>query len=153
MNSVLRRQLSNTRIRERRIRMIFKEITQDQQTRTCQRRTSTSTKWRKRSSISSNEKKSNFVIESISQKCNVIALQQVNSVSYARTFQVSIYVKEHRLKAMIDSSATENFMTKTLIEEKNFSTRKKSVVYDIVTIDEQLLTDQDEKVNEETKSL
>ena len=83
----------------------------------------------------------------------MIALQQVNSISYARTFQVSIYVNEHRLRAMIDSSATENFMTKTLIEEKNFSTRKKSVVYDLITIDEQLLTDQDEKVNEKTKSL
>ena len=71
----------------------------------------------------------------------MIALQQVNSVSYARTFQVSIYVNEHRLRAMIDSSATENFMTKTLIEKKNFSTRKKSVVYDLITIDEQLLAD------------
>ena len=117
------------------------------------KKTSTSIKWRKWSSTNSNEKKSDFLIKNLSQKCNMIALQQINLVSYARTFQVSIYVNEHRFKVMIDSSATKNFMTKTLIEEKSYSTRKKSVVYVLITIDEQLLTDQNEKVNEETKSL
>lgn len=55
---------------------------------------------------------------------------------------------------MIDSSATENFISKDLINRKRFSIRKKANVYDLIIIDEKLLTSQKNKrVNQETESL
>ena len=100
------------------------------------------------------EKKSNFLIKSISKKeCNMIAQKQINSVSTTSTFQTSINVNEHRLTAIIDSNATKNFMSQDLIERKRLSTRKKDDSYDLIIIDENSLLSENERVNTETKSL
>ena len=100
------------------------------------------------------EKRSNLLIKGISrEKCNMIAQKQINSVSTTSTFQTSINVNEHRLTAMIDSSATENFMSQGLIERKRLSTRKKDDSYDLIVIDENSLSSENERMNTETKSL
>ena len=100
------------------------------------------------------EKKSNFLIKSISKKeCNMIAQKQINSISTTSTFQTSINVNEHRLTAIIDSNATKNFMSQDLIERKRLSTRKKDDSYDLIIIDENSLSNENERVNTETKSL
>ena len=100
------------------------------------------------------EKRSNLLIKSISKKeCNMIAQKQINSVSTASTFQTPINVNGHRFTAMIDSSATENFMSQGLIERKRLSTRKKDDSYDLIVIDENSLPSENERVDTETKSL
>ena len=101
-----------------------------------------------------NEKSSNLLIESISRECNMIVQrEQLNSVNYARIFQTSINVNEQRLTAMIDSSATENFISQILVDRKEFSTRKKNDEYDLIIIDDNSLFNEDERVSEETTSL
>ena len=100
------------------------------------------------------EKKSNLLIKNIPRKkCNMIAQKQINSISTASTFQTSINVNEHRFTAMIDSNATENFMSQDLIERKRLSTRKKDDSYDLIVIDENPLSNENERMNTETKSL
>jgi len=54
---------------------------------------------------------------------------------------------------MIDSNATDNFMTRALVKRKEYSTRKKSNVYNLVIVDGNSLLDKNEKVNKETKLL
>ena len=101
-----------------------------------------------------NEKRSNLLIKSISRKeCNMIAHKQLNSISTAFIFQTSINVNEHRFTAMIDSSATENFMSESLIERKRLSTRQKKNAYDLIIINENSLSSENERVNTETRSL
>jgi hypothetical protein len=101
-----------------------------------------------------NGKSPNLLVEGISRECNMIAQKkQLNSVSYARTFQTPINVNEQRLTAMIDSGATGNFMSRTLVDRKGFSTRKKNDGYDLVVIDDSPLLSEDERVSEETTPL
>ena len=83
----------------------------------------------------------------------MIAQKQINSISTTSTFQTSINVNEHRLTAMIDSNATENFMSQDLIERKRLFTRKKNDSYDLIIIDENSLFSENERVNTKTKSL
>ncbi len=54
---------------------------------------------------------------------------------------------------MIDSSATSNFITRALVKKEDYSTQKKSNVYNLIIVDENLLLDGNERVNKETKSL
>ena len=73
-----------------------------------------------------NEKKSNFLIKNISRKkCNVIAHKQLNSINTTFIFQTSINVNDNRFIAMIDSNATKNFMSKSLIKKKRLFIRQK----------------------------
>ena len=101
-----------------------------------------------------NGKRSNLLIKNISrEKCNMIVQKQINSINTASTFQTSINVNEHRLTAMIDSNATENFMSQNFIERKRLFIRKKNDSYDLMIIDENSLFNENEKVNTKTKSL
>ena len=84
---------------------------------------------------------------------NTTAQEQKNSVSNTRIFQTSINVNEHRLRAIIDSGATENFMSQILTERKKFTLREKHDAYDIIVIDKSSLLAKDERVNKETISL
>ncbi len=54
---------------------------------------------------------------------------------------------------MINFDAINNFMTKTLVERKEYFTRKKLNAYNLVIVDKNSLFDENEKVNKETKSL
>jgi len=54
---------------------------------------------------------------------------------------------------MIDSDATDNFMTRALIKREEYSTRKKSNAYNLIIVDENPLPDENERVNRETKLL
>jgi len=54
---------------------------------------------------------------------------------------------------MIDSDATDNFMARALVKKKGYSTQKKSDAYNLIIVDENLLFDENERVNRETKSL
>ena len=101
-----------------------------------------------------NEKRSNFLIKSISRKeCNVIAHKQLNLISTAFIFQTSINVNEHRFTAMIDSNATKNFMSENLIKRKRLFIRQKKNVYDLIIINENSLFSENEKINTKTRSL
>jgi hypothetical protein len=79
--------------------------------------------------------------------------QQLNSTAHARCFITPIKINDRRLTAMVDSDATDNFMTRALIEREEYSTRKKSDAYNLMIVDGNLLLDENEKVNKETKSL
>jgi hypothetical protein len=54
---------------------------------------------------------------------------------------------------MINFNAINNFMIKALIKRKEYSTRKKSNAYNLVIVNENLLLDENKKVNKETKLL
>ena len=136
--------------------MVSQETTEGEQARTnrtkrARRRSSSA--GRRRRSTRSNGKRLNSLVKGLPQECNAIALQQNNSVSYARTFQTPIYVNGHRLQAMVDSGSTGNFMAKALTEGKGFPTRKKSAAYELVAVDGQLLADQNGEVDRETEPL
>jgi len=79
--------------------------------------------------------------------------QQLNSTAHARCFITSIKINDCRLIAMIDSDAIDNFMTRALVERKEYSTRKKSNAYNLMIVDGNSLLDKNEKVNKETKLL
>ncbi len=54
---------------------------------------------------------------------------------------------------MIDFDAIDNFMTKALVERKEYFIRKKSNAYNLVIVDENSLLNENEKVNKKTKLL
>jgi len=54
---------------------------------------------------------------------------------------------------MINFNAINNFMIKALIKRKEYSTRKKFNAYNLVIVNENLLLDENKKVNKETKLL
>jgi len=54
---------------------------------------------------------------------------------------------------MIDSDATDNFMIRALVKKENYFTQKKSDTYNLVIVDGNSLSNENEKVNKETKSL
>jgi hypothetical protein len=54
---------------------------------------------------------------------------------------------------MIDSSATNNFMTRALVKRKEYFTRKKLDAYNLVIVDRNPLFNENERVNKETKLL
>ncbi len=54
---------------------------------------------------------------------------------------------------MINSSAINNFITRALIKREEYFTQKKSNAYNLVIVDENLLLDENKKVNKETKLL
>jgi len=79
--------------------------------------------------------------------------QQLNLTAHARCFTTSVKVNDRRFIAMIDSGATDNFMTRALVKKEGYSTQKKSNAYNLMIVDENSLFDENEKVNKETKSL
>jgi len=79
--------------------------------------------------------------------------QQLNSIAHARCFITSIKVNGYRLIAMVDFDAINNFMTKALVERKEYSTRKKLDAYNLVIVDGNSLFARNERVNKETKPL
>jgi hypothetical protein len=54
---------------------------------------------------------------------------------------------------MINSSATNNFMTRALVKRKEYFTRKKLDAYNLVIVDRNSLSNENERVNKETKLL
>jgi len=48
--------------------------------------------------------------------------QQLNLTAHARCFITSVKVNDRRFIAMIDSDATDNFMTRAFVERKEYST-------------------------------
>jgi repressor of nif and glnA expression len=79
--------------------------------------------------------------------------QQLNLTTHARCFITSIKVNDRRFTAIIDSGAIGNFMIRALIKKKGYSTQKKSDAYNLMIVDENSLSDKNERVNRETKSL
>jgi len=54
---------------------------------------------------------------------------------------------------MIDFDAIDNFIIKALIERKEYFTRKKLNVYNLVIVDKNLLLNENKRVNKKTKLL
>ncbi len=54
---------------------------------------------------------------------------------------------------MVDFDAIDNFMTRALVERKEYFTRKKSNAYNLIIVDGNSLLVGNEKVNKETKLL
>ena len=85
------------------------------------------------------------------QECNNIekALQQINSINYARIFCTLIRFEFHRFTTMINFDATRNFVSSSLVNKKGLPTQKKKNAYNLVTIDEDPLKGNDEMIIEE----
>ena len=83
----------------------------------------------------------------------MIAQKQLNSVNYARIFQTSINVYERQFTTMIDFDATKNFMSKKLVDKKEFFTREKNDEYDLIIINDNSLFNENERISQKTKSL
>jgi len=54
---------------------------------------------------------------------------------------------------MVDSGATDNFMARALVKKEDYSTQKKSDVYNLIIVDRNSLFNENERVNKETKPL
>jgi len=54
---------------------------------------------------------------------------------------------------MINFDAIDNFMIKALVKREEYFTQKKSNAYNLVIVDENLLSNENERVNRETKLL
>ena len=89
------------------------------------------------------------------QECNHIekALQQINSINYARIFCTSIRFEFHRFIAMINFDATRNFVSSSFVNKKGLLTQKKKDAYNLMTINEDSLKSNDEMIIEEIISL
>ena len=57
------------------------------------------------------------------------------------------------MTVMINSDTTEIFMFKKLTDSKEFTIQKKNDSYDLIIVDENSLSDENERVIEETRSL
>jgi hypothetical protein len=79
--------------------------------------------------------------------------QQLNLIAHARCFIILVKVNGRRLTAMIDSDAIDNFMTRALVEREEYLTRKKPNAYNLMIVDENSLSNENERVNKETKPL
>ncbi len=54
---------------------------------------------------------------------------------------------------MVNFDAIDNFMIKALVKRKEYFTRKKSNAYNLIIVDGNLLSNENERVNRETKLL
>jgi len=79
--------------------------------------------------------------------------QQLNLTTHARCFITLVKVNGRRFIAMIDSDATGNFMIRALVKKKDYSTQKKPDAYNLVIVDKNPLSDENERVDRETKPL
>jgi len=79
--------------------------------------------------------------------------QQLNLIAHARCFITSVKINGRRFIAMIDSGATGNFMVRALVKKEDYSTQKKPNVYSLMAVDENSLSDENERVDRETKPL
>ena len=84
------------------------------------------------------------------KKCNhtTRALQQLNSTSYARTFCTFIRFEFHRLTTMINFDAIKNFVSSSLVDKKDLFIQKKKDAYNLMTINENSLKNNDEMIIE-----
>ena len=72
-------------------------------------------------------------------KCNNIT--QINSMNTIRTLTTSIYVHEHRLTTMIDSSVTKDFVSQRLVDRKNLFVKKKVDSYELQVVNKRTLSE------------
>ncbi len=79
--------------------------------------------------------------------------QQLNLTTHAQYFITSIKINDRRLTTMIDFDAIDNFMTKALVERKEYFTRKKLDAYNLMIVNKNLLFARNKRVNKETKLL
>jgi len=79
--------------------------------------------------------------------------QQLNLIAHARCFITLVKINDRRFIAMIDSDATGNFMIRAFVKKKDYLTQKKPNVYNLIIVDKNSLSDKNERVNRETKSL
>ena len=85
------------------------------------------------------------------KKCNNTTkiLQQLNSTNYARIFCTLIRFEFHRFTTMINFDAIRNFVSSSLVNKKNLFTQKKKNAYNLITINENSLKNNDEMIIEE----
>ncbi len=79
--------------------------------------------------------------------------QQLNSTAHARCFITSIKINDRRFITMVDFDAIDNFMIRALVKKKDYSTQKKSNAYNLMIVDRNPLSNENERVDKETKSL
>ena len=102
-------------------------------------------------------KRRNLLVRGIPGECNSIAQkrkQQINSASYAPVFKIKMIINTNngpqKVRAMIDSGATGNFVLEDLAKRKGFPQTKKKDPYDLFVVDGSTLPDGGGRVEEET---
>jgi len=79
--------------------------------------------------------------------------QQLNLTAHAQYFIISVKINGRRFIAIVDSDATDNFMSRSLVEREGYSTQRKSDAYNLIIVDRNPLSDKNRRVNKETKLL
>ncbi len=79
--------------------------------------------------------------------------QQLNLIAHARYFVTLVEINDRQLLTIIDFNAIDNFITKALVERKEYFTQKKFDAYNLIIVDKNLLFARNKKVNKETKLL
>ena len=105
------------------------------------------------SQIQEVKKLKNFLKESVLRKYCMINSKQIRLADKALLLKISLTIKDQKAIAMINSESTDNFMTKNFVKKKRYFTQRKKNSYDLIIVDENLLFNEDERVNTETISL
>jgi len=79
--------------------------------------------------------------------------QQLNLTAHAQYFITPVKINSCRFIAMVDSGATGNFMFRSLVKRKEYSTQRKSDVYNLIVVDGNLLPNRNRRVKKEIKLL
>ena len=119
--------MSNTFFEERMVELIFKKA-------------------------ATTEKSLHLMITSVSLKCNFTAHKNI-LVSYARSLKKYVLMNDRRAFVMIDSKISKNFISQQLIDEFETTTRFKKNLYDLIIINESLLSSDNKRVQRKIASV
>ena len=119
--------MSNTFFREKKIELILKKT-------------------------ATTKKSFHSMITSISLKYNFTAHKKV-SVSYARSFKKHVLMNDRRAFVMIDSKVSKNFISQQLIDEFETTTKFKKNSYNLMIINENSLSSDDEQIRQKIASI
>ena len=90
-------------------------------------------------------KKQNLLIKNISRKCNLMTIQQLNSINYAQIFKTSIRIDNRKNTIILNSNAFENFILSKLVATLKYITQKKKFFYQLQIINDNSLFKKDNK--------
>ena len=102
--------------------------------------------------IATTGKSLHSMIKGIPLKCNFTVHKKI-SVSYARSLKKYVLMDGRRAFVMIDSEASENFISQQLIDKFETTTRLKKDSYDLMIINESSLSNDDGRIRRKIASV
>ena len=98
------------------------------------------------------EKNFHSMITNVSLKCNFTTHKKI-SVNYARNLKKYVLMNDKRAFVIIDSGVSENFISQQLINEFETTTKFKKNSYNLMIINENSLSSDDEQIRQKIASI